>query len=182
MLVLTSHGAEYIKRLLADSDDRYTRVRSRKPGETYKVLWFTLPGEGRRCKVDILTPGTLDLPRVPSRKIEYPIRGIPCMPLIALLGMKLRGWEDHRESYEERYNVKQWDDVADIEELLEVCSEQGVQAHSKQWRWLDEQFRDDMDARVLEFAQQEPQTRDLWEEIGFEIEFEDDEEGSYSDE
>ncbi|EIW74408.1 hypothetical protein CONPUDRAFT_85883 [Coniophora puteana RWD-64-598 SS2] len=178
MLVLTTRDAEYIKRLIADSDNNYTLVRSRAPGQTYKILWLSLRGNGRRCKVDILTPGTLGLPRVPSRNIAYPTQGIPCMPLIALLGMKLRGWKDHRNSHEVRYHRKQWDDVDDIKELLQVCVDQGFVADANQWLWMDEQFRVDMGARMLEFVQQELQTKELWEEIGFEFEVE---EGSWDE-
>ncbi|EIW74407.1 hypothetical protein CONPUDRAFT_140525 [Coniophora puteana RWD-64-598 SS2] len=172
MVVFTSHDPEDIKRVIVEADGRFFTTPSRKPGETYRVLWFRLPRpsgfQGRRtCKVDILITGTLDLPNVPKSKVVYTrVRGVPCVPMIVLLGMKLRGWVDHRKHPEPYYSDKQYDDIKDIAELLHIAVTAGE--HVSDYSWLRRKFRQDMEVRIESFCRDAREdTEHLWRELGF---------------
>ncbi|EIW74406.1 hypothetical protein CONPUDRAFT_147751 [Coniophora puteana RWD-64-598 SS2] len=170
MVVFTSHDPEGLKQTLVDADDRYFTLPAQTPDETYEVLWFSLRSSGRRqrqCKVDILVTGTLGLPSVPRSKVEHTnVPGIPCVPMIVLLGMKLRGWEDHCEAYEPRYFNKQYDDVEDIVETLQIAVDRGD--HLEDALWLPRRFREEMEDRVRSFVWDvRMDTAELWRELGF---------------
>src|SRR5262245_40558493 len=78
MAVLTQDvSAETIKALLVAGDSKFFLVRSKNPHNTYRVLWYNLSStpsgsssyassyasyHSRKCKVDILSPGTLNVP------------------------------------------------------------------------------------------------------------------------
>jgi len=70
MVVLTSsHTQEELKNRLVSYDSRFYTVASKDPFATYRVLWFRLSGYRRSCKVDLLLPGVMNIPHVPSDRI-----------------------------------------------------------------------------------------------------------------
>jgi len=180
MVIFTARDPEEIKRILVDSDKRkFFLVPSKKRDETYKVLWFRLSGRnphpsdpsktvGRRCKVDILIPGTLDLPSIPRTRVCYTrVPDVPVVPLIVLIGLKLRGWVDHRDAELEYYRAKQVDDVADLEALLVIAVGAGISM--KDADWLPRQFRKDARERARDFVRFRPATKARFEALGFDM-------------
>jgi hypothetical protein len=107
--------------MIAQEDDRYFLVPSRKPGATHHILYCRLPGwrrdEERRVKVDILVPPTLNLPEI-TEFDAVRIDDIPVMPIFDLLVMKTQGWSDHRTSRRRYFRDKVRADVSDIVALL----------------------------------------------------------------
>ncbi|KAF7797996.1 hypothetical protein EIP86_009205 [Pleurotus ostreatoroseus] len=94
-------STEALKELLVKQASTSFYLRpAQTPGATYKVLFAKLAPRGHRkrsCKVDVLVPGILNIPFVPTQHIVS-LEDLPVMPLIALLLLKLQGWEDHRLS------------------------------------------------------------------------------------
>ncbi|KAI0733340.1 hypothetical protein C8Q72DRAFT_748935, partial [Fomitopsis betulina] len=141
LVVLADEDTEDLKHLLTEADDQFFLVPSRRRSANYEVLWYELPsnrrGRGRQCKVDILVPGdALLIPDIPSRYIKHK-DGLPVVPALPLLLMKLQGWTDHRYSNRRDFQEKELADVEDIEELL---SNTGTHIDSKQMAWLPEDF------------------------------------------
>jgi hypothetical protein len=130
MLVMTNdYSDEELKDLLVGADDDFFLMPSAIGGD-YQVLRYRLPnsrnGRPRNCKVDIVLPGTMDLPWIhPSRIVNLRPSNrspsLPCMPLQALLIMKLRGWSDHRHSDRSDFQAKIPVDEDDIDQLLDIC-------------------------------------------------------------
>ena len=93
------YDAETIKYELTRANPRFYLVDSRDPHATHRVLWYRLggPNSTRRCKVDVLVPGLLSIPRIDSSDFLYPENqpAIMLMPFTTLLILKLRGWWDH---------------------------------------------------------------------------------------
>ena len=96
IIVISDMDPEEIKELILESDNRFYLVPSANPRNTYQVLWFTISSR-KTCKVNILVPGLLSIPRIPIRHISYvqPFQDIPMVPFLVLLLLKLRGWTDH---------------------------------------------------------------------------------------
>ncbi|KAI0321528.1 hypothetical protein OF83DRAFT_1051136 [Amylostereum chailletii] len=121
IVVMTNrYDPEYIKQSLVDADDRFFTTASVDRTATYRKLYFRLPGfasSGRRIKVDILVPPTLEIPWVSPAEI-IPIDGIPVMPLFPLLVLKLQGWWDHRRSNRADFRAKESSDIEDIRGLV----------------------------------------------------------------
>ncbi|KAJ4479793.1 hypothetical protein C8J55DRAFT_77924 [Lentinula edodes] len=138
MVVLTSrYTQEELKNLLVRYNSNFYLVASKDPLTTYRVLWFRLTGYHRSCKVDLLLPGTMNIPFVdPSRihrvgntrqtdniyssvlSAKYPL-----MPFLPLLLLKLQAWQDHGESAKFFMRDKQPTDVQDIRELLQLAEQ-----------------------------------------------------------
>ncbi|KAH9984111.1 hypothetical protein BJV77DRAFT_934584, partial [Russula vinacea] len=122
IVVSGQFGAEYIKSVIEQTDNRYYLVKSRIPGATYKKLHCRLPGwktdKGRCVKVDILVPPTLGLPNITESDI-YLIGDIPVMSIFDLLVMRTQGWWDHRNSPRRDFQDKVNDDASDILTLLD---------------------------------------------------------------
>jgi hypothetical protein len=129
IVVSGQFGAEYIKSVIEQTDNRYYLVKSRIPGATYKKLHCRLPGwktdKGRCVKVDILVPPTLGLPNITESDI-YLIGDIPVMSIFDLLVMRTQGWWDHRNSPRRDFQDKVNDDASDILALLDRARLEGV--------------------------------------------------------
>ncbi|KAI0703897.1 hypothetical protein C8T65DRAFT_654564 [Cerioporus squamosus] len=181
LVVLTrNHDQEELKQLLVDSDSDFYLVPSRNPSAAYSVLWCRLPshtsrrggrgrGRGRaqrRCKVDILVPGVLNIPDVPRRRVRM-ISGLPAMPLIPLLLLKLQGWSDHRDSPRADMQEKQYVDAEDIMELLEIAVERNQEVWQGNLSWMPRRLVRDSEVRVGEFVDEYPGSAMDWEAIGF---------------
>ncbi|RDB18619.1 hypothetical protein Hypma_014709 [Hypsizygus marmoreus] len=174
VVVLTDQDPEEIKDLLISNNDKFFLVPSRNPQNTYQVLWFTLPSprfESRTCKVDILIPGLLSIPNIPTRRLEYidPFHDIPVVPLLALLLLKLRGWTDHLIDSRAHMRNKVEEDEEDIDEMLHLAVEEyGVNLRTEKWmpRWFVREARE----RVRQYVETWPDSADRWSELGFSVE------------
>jgi len=165
MLVLTtSMDSEEIKRLLVSEDSSFFLVPSTNPSNTYRVLWYSLSSQ--QCKVDILTPGVLGVPPVPPQHIQFTSPGIPAMPFLGVLLLKLKSWKDHQDSYKTYLRIKQYVDARDINELLTIAVEK--KAHVRQENWLSSQFISEAQRRVTLYVSMYPSSRSSWHTIGFE--------------
>lgn len=165
---MADEDTEDLKHLLTEADDQFFLVPSRRRSANYEVLWYELPsnrrGRGRQCKVDILVPGdALLIPDIPSRYIKHK-DGLPVVPALPLLLMKLQGWTDHRYSNRRDFQEKELADVEDIEELL---SNTGTHIDSKQMAWLPEDFVSAAQERVYQYVEEFSHTALEWEALGF---------------
>ncbi|KAN0133060.1 hypothetical protein V8E53_009090 [Lactarius tabidus] len=121
--------AERIKEIIANADSRYFLKPSRFRKAKHKILMCRLPGwhAYHRCvKVDILIPGTINLPEIPASATPD-IERIPVMPLFELLVMKTQGWWNHRVSPRKDFQAKVDADVDDVDALLDRAKEEGIE-------------------------------------------------------
>lgn len=165
--MLSNKDPEDIKDIIESYDNNFYLVPSANPANTYRILWYALPRE-RTCKVDILVPGLLSIPRIPVRRIVYqdPFPDIPVMPFLALLLLKLRGWTDHRADSRQYMLDKVPVDEEDIEELLSLAVEE-YEVHLRSEKWLPAWFVQEARERVEEYIEESPDSREFWSEIGF---------------
>ncbi|OJT10872.1 hypothetical protein TRAPUB_12605 [Trametes pubescens] len=173
MVVFTSDcDQEALKDILVNADSDFFLIESRNPNADYRVLWCSLRpsrrGNPRKCKVDILIPGVLDLPTVPRRR-EKIIDDLPVMPLIPLLLLKLQGWDHHRDSPRADQRDKQYVDVDDIGELLEIAVRRGQNVWQDNLKWMPRSLIHDAQDRVYDFCRQHPNYEDDWETVGFSV-------------
>lgn len=126
-------SAEELKDMLVTDSygDFYTQP-ARTPGATYKVLYYRLRGNRRSCKVDILLPGTLNIPFVRPKRIVW-IEGLPVLPFLVLLILKVQGWHDHRHSNRQYMRAKVSLDVRDVNEMLGIGRRRGEDLAQEQW-------------------------------------------------
>jgi hypothetical protein len=90
----------------------------------------------------------MNIPRIPSERIEH-INGLPVMPFIPLLLLKMQAWEDHGEAAQLHLRLKQYDDVRDIKELLRIqVAKERTKSHVG---WLAEDFVNKGIARMALF-------------------------------
>jgi hypothetical protein len=176
MVVLTQGmSAEAIKALLVLRDSKFSLVRSKNPQNTYRVLWYNLSSTpsgssphtslytssytssytsyySRKCKVDILTPGTLNVPDVPISRIKS-INNLPAAPILVLLFLKLQGWTDHCASTRPDLYQKRHTDVEDINKLVRILKAQFDLEREirKERKWLPVSFIEDGKRRAAEF-------------------------------
>lgn len=173
IVVLTSIWTqeELKQRMIAANPSFYT-VKSVNPMATYRLLFYRLPGYRRSCKVDLLVPGIMNIPSVPTKHITYvyPEMGMPLMPFLPLLLLKLQAWQDHGESHRQYMKDKQPVDVQDIMELLNLAMTSrkvGRLDLGKEKDWLPETFVDAGKSRVKRYVKLYPTTAKQWKYIGF---------------
>jgi hypothetical protein len=173
---MTSHyDAEELKNLLVEADRTFHLTRPASEDADYQILWYKLPpscnGRPRNCKVDILVPGTMGLPWIRASRIESvllrnTLLSLPCMPLEALLLMKLRGWSDHRHSDRSDFQGKIPADENDIDQLLDICVENDVWFNRATWlSWF---FRKNGFRRARAFVNVKGQD-ERWRQLGFRV-------------
>ena len=127
--------------MLVQADSDFYLINSRSPFATYKVLWYQRGrgqwhyNVGQRCKVDILVPGIMNIPAVPSQRVET-LSGLPVMPLLPHLCLKLQAWDDHGKSYRSDMRVKQHVDVRDVNRLLEIAVVRRVSVRGQDAAWV----------------------------------------------
>ncbi|KAI0325239.1 hypothetical protein GY45DRAFT_1330534 [Cubamyces sp. BRFM 1775] len=140
IVVLSSvNSQEELKQMLVRLNKQFFLVRSRNPRATYRVLWSRIPGTSKRCKVDILIPGILNVPAVPYRHIVMKRRDhhtLPVMPPIPQLLLKLQGWADHRASPRKDMRDKCHLDVRDVDSLLVKVDEMRLRIDSEDVQWV----------------------------------------------
>ncbi|KAK0452179.1 uncharacterized protein EV420DRAFT_695250 [Desarmillaria tabescens] len=169
---------EPLKRfLVAQNPDNFYLVDAKTPRARWKVLWYQDHGRDgnlERTKVDIMKPGTMQLPMIFSEAIVDK-QGLPVVPLSILLLHKLRGWEDNMKSRKAYLRRKHNANVGDIGSLLRIVIEgMGKQEkkNSKRWkRFAQEQFskifQDGTKRRVKLFSERYPEYGDMWKELGW---------------
>lgn len=167
MVMTRSTDQEELKRMLVRKDSDFYLMPSRKIGATYKIVYCRLGGSFHQsCKVDVLTPGIMNIPDIIQERIFH-TRFIPVMPFIPLLLLKLQAWSDHRNSDRFDMRQKQYTDVSDIKRLLEV----GLRDRKglKDADWLPELFIEAAKGRVTSFCSNHPESAEHWRAIGFPV-------------
>jgi len=169
VVLTTAYQQEELKRILVTADPQFYLVASKDPYATYKVLWYRIGSMysryAARCKVDLLVPGIMNIPDVPKGSIET-IRGVPTMPFMLLLFMKLQARTDHRDSSKHYMRPKQWDDVRDIDQLLDIARRRGEKIKEKT-NWMPESFVDAAMARIKEYIANFPASKAKWKDVGY---------------
>ncbi|CCM01380.1 uncharacterized protein FIBRA_03430 [Fibroporia radiculosa] len=170
LIVFCGENPERLKAVLTEVDEDFYLVPSRSRTADYEVLWCALPTEDedtpRGCKVDILVPGLLEIPDIPTEHIEDR-DGLPVMPLLPLLMMKLKGWFDHRNSSRPDMRDKQVVDVVDIDELLAISCDYSTHIRNDELWWLPEDFITTTQDRVYEYVEDFPDSALYWQNLGF---------------
>ncbi|TFK70157.1 hypothetical protein BDN72DRAFT_566804 [Pluteus cervinus] len=172
---------EDIKQTIALSSNRFVLKPSGNPRNTYQILYFKVPrprvgpnrrrrrwGPRKECKVDILLPGTLDLPRIPVKRISWLIN-LPVAPFKTLILLKLFGWYERRVDRRVEMRARSRQDATDIVKLLNfVMLNCDVMDGGGEWcpSSLHERARD----WVRLFIAQKPTTAGAWGFLGFDIE------------
>ncbi|KAF9030190.1 hypothetical protein BDZ89DRAFT_1064819 [Hymenopellis radicata] len=166
VVLSSSETCEQIKARIVRTDGRFTLIPARDPRNKWNVMWFCLPGR-RKCKVDILTPGTISIPIIPPHRIVH-IHRVPLTPFLCLLLLKLQGYFDHVASDEKRMQKKIPEDVDDITQMARLGAEL-YHAHVMQLEeeWYDSEFKITAFRRVYQFSRLFPATTLHWAAMGF---------------
>ena len=162
----TSHSTELLKNMLVSGgNDFYTRP-SKTIGATYRLLFCRLPSLyiRRSCKVDVLIPGIMNIPHLPAARI---VRndGLPVLPFLVLLILKVQGWWDHRNSDRSDYRAKQHQDSSDVDAMLAIGKRRG-EDFSLLRTWLSDDFTRHGQKIILEYIAMHGR-REMWEVLGF---------------
>ncbi|PFH48716.1 hypothetical protein AMATHDRAFT_149209 [Amanita thiersii Skay4041] len=150
VLNATPSDCESIKSSLVSTDRHFLLVPARDPRDTYKVLWHSTYQE--RCKVDILTPGILNIPQVPTDRLVLlkSHSNLPLLPFIPLLFLKVQAWSHHGSSDKIRLQFKQIQDVLDIEDLVDIAVSYGDNKKDEEG-WMPKEFVEIGTAFVTEY-------------------------------
>ena len=136
-------------------------------------------------KVDILLPGVMHLPALPTSMITQYL-SLPLVPFPVLLLQKLQGWSDHCAATEARYRAKINVDAQDLEwclnwgnvkrNLLKHVINISNASRKERWKaiWSDrrmfsEEFEELSRVRVGEFCKVHTGLREAWKAIGFDV-------------
>jgi hypothetical protein len=141
-------------------------VPAKTPGATYKVLWYHT--FSRRCKVDLLLPGVMDIPSVPIADIEHPEPGKPCAPFMLVFLLKLQAWAQHRDSGEMRFWLKSSTDASDLRVLLPIARTKGL-GIKREKAYLPPSLVASSSLRVKRFVEEWPETLRGWRALGFRV-------------
>ncbi|TFK21627.1 hypothetical protein FA15DRAFT_70718 [Coprinopsis marcescibilis] len=164
--------AHEIKTLLLDKDPRHFYLTlPRDPQAEYRILWYRQEYRGPECKVDILVPGTMHLPRLAHTSITW-IDGVPLVPFSLLLLHKLQGWDDHRLAEEPHKQRKQGQDAADLRRLAALTQYAEPLEKLKPWNdeeLFSEEFQELTKRRVKDYCQEFPTRAPWWRSLGFDV-------------
>lgn len=108
----------------------------------------------------------MNIPDVPSDKVVL-LKGLPAMPLIGLIMLKLQAWEDHRNHNKNYMQVKQFTDVSDLEVLLPIAIRDGLSLDTESW--IPASFVMAARERILRFLVSYPTQSQNWRRIGFSV-------------
>lgn len=186
-----------LKDLILRSDSQHFYLKlPRDPSAEYRILWYRQHYRGPECKVDILVPGTIHLPRLPRHRVLFlsprteeegdggatagggkasTVR-IPVVPFALLLAHKLQGWDDHRTAEEPYQRGKQHQDAGDVRRLLGLRGEVRMLVEAgpggrSVWTdeaLFDEDFRILTQGRVRAYCEAFPDHAEEWRKLGFE--------------
>jgi len=158
---------EELKRRVVAANRLFYLIPSKKPGATYKVLWYhNYPA--RRCKVDILLPGIMNIPSFPIADIDYPELGKPCAPFALVFLLKLQAWQQHRDSEEVRFRIKSNTDALDLRRMLPIALAKGFSIKRRD-AYLSPLFVAEATSRVKRFVRESPDTLRSWRALGFSV-------------
>lgn len=166
------YDSEMVKNLLCRKDaDHFYLEPSKTPGATYKVLHYrSLDSEDDTCKVDVVVPGTMQLPSLPPSQICW-IDRFPVIPFSLLLLQKLQGWHDHRTAAEQHKRRKQYTDATDLQALLNLENTRQLR-FLRPWT-LGSLFTAEFQAlskdRVKAFCHEYPERSEDWRMLGFDL-------------
>ncbi|KAF5352418.1 hypothetical protein D9756_006297 [Leucocoprinus leucothites] len=181
MLVLQSPGtpvrtAEEIKRLIVATDPSHFFLKyPRDILKPYRILCHRKTIFDPYCKVDILTPGIMNLPNIPHpspRKHITTISGIPLVPFSLLLALKLQAWSDHLVAREEYQRIKHVQDATDVGQLLDMKEKVAELRRARPWHdseLFSEELQELTRMRVKNYCKQYPHRAVAWRSLGFEI-------------
>ena len=164
------YSAPELKNLILRTNSRNFYLKMpRDPEADYRILWYRESYLGPECKVDILVPGIMHLPSMPSKRAIW-IDGIPLVPFSLLLLHKLQGWDDHRLAEEAHKNRKQQQDAADVRKLMALAA---LREDLKSTPWDDpelfsDEFMELSRQRVKEYCRAFPDRVEAWKRLGFE--------------
>lgn len=167
VILTTSYDTERLKAMLVARDPTFYLRSAKTFGATYKVLWARIGysyAQSDACKVDILTPGVMNIPDVPREHIVT-IDRFPVMPMIPLLLLKLQAWMDHRAATKPYLHDKQYQDVQDIRELLTIAARRAD--NIKEASWVPSEFMAAAKPRIEEFRALISRDREPWKAIGY---------------
>lgn len=160
---------EELKRRVVASNPSFYRVPGKAPGATYQVLWYQYRSySSRKCKVDLLFPGIMNIPSIPTSSIDRPESGRPCAPFIVVFLLKLQAWAQHRDSEEMRFRIKSSKDASDLRTMLPLARARGINV-TRTEAYLPSSFVASAAPRVKRFVQEWPETRKEWKVLGFRV-------------
>ncbi|KAI1786246.1 hypothetical protein LXA43DRAFT_1034788 [Ganoderma leucocontextum] len=173
VVLSTAYSQENLKEILVREDPHFYLVRSKNWRATYRVLWYRLsnttsPRPSVDCKVDILIPGVLNIPNVPLEHVRT-LSGLPVMPMIPQLLLKVQGWSDHRASHRSDMQLKQSVDIEDIDQLLAIAVDEGASVRAPECGWLPESMTGVARTRLWLYTLRSAKTKDQWKKLGFEL-------------
>ncbi|KAH0578364.1 hypothetical protein H2248_003978 [Termitomyces sp. 'cryptogamus'] len=179
LLVLLRPGstitAEELKRNLVVLDPyHFFTTPSKDPQAAYCILWYRLtnaPAQTAQtaCKIDLLLPGTLNLPNFPPSLIHWD-EGLPLVPFSLLLVQKLQAWDDHRRSRNPIKWQRQRTDMEDLDGLTCLSSFDSLKS-SQPWSdttLFSPEFQKLTKERVINYCTSFPSSAPAWTSIGFE--------------
>jgi len=158
---------EELKRRVVAANPSFYLVPSKTPGATYKVLWYR-NYNFRRCKVDLLLPGIMNIPSVPIAAIDYSQPGNPCAPFALVFLLKLQAWQQHKDSGEMRFRIKSSTDALDLRRMLPIAIAKGFRIQRKE-AYLPSSFVASAAPRVNRFVRELPETLHWWRDLGFSV-------------
>lgn len=131
------------------------------------MLWWRTGSDEpgfERFKVDILVPGTMDLPDI-HQDYVVKINKFPCAPLHLLLFHKLKGWSDRRHSPRRDQRAKTPADARDIGDLLRIANRTRLNV-GKGRAYITDPFRRASYRRLKKFSRAHPEYVKLWMGLG----------------
>ncbi|KAI0365375.1 hypothetical protein BV20DRAFT_954333 [Pilatotrama ljubarskyi] len=171
LVVLTrAYDQEELKAMLVQADPKFYLVRSRSIYATYKVLWYRTE-DCTNCKVDVLVPGTMNIPQVPPQYIvsKAPYY-LPLMPLIPHLLLKLQAWSDHGAARRLDLRLKQSTDKEDIDKLVNIVLASGDRLRSPSLGWMPESMVTAATIRLGAYLSSRSSARKAqWRSLGFAV-------------
>jgi len=163
-------SAQDLKDLILNTNPRNFYLKlPRDPTASYRILWYRRHYLGEECKVDILIPGTLHLPHLPSTRVMF-LEGIPVVPFALLLLHKLQGWDDHCKAEESHKKAKSPRDAADVKKLMALKVQMRTLLSVGVWEdkaLFSEEFVELTRERVRSYVRLFPDRAEQWKALGF---------------
>jgi len=156
---------------MAEENPCFYLIPAKTTGVNWKLLWYHPDGESSTgypapIKIDILVPGSAELPSFKPRRIDYHNEHVlPAAPLLLVLLHKVLGWWRRMNSPDKHHYQKHWQDARDVANLVVLASQLGVRIDG---HVLPDNFIDSAREYVNEFMAAYPkvQTRYYWRRIG----------------
>ena len=131
-------------------------------------LWYTVSeSRSQFCSLDVLQPDIMNIPAIPAAHVLR-IDGLPTMPIIPLILLKLQAWDHHHHSSKLRQDQAQRGDAADLARLLPIAIRRGDSV--KEEGWMPDVFVHATQQRLEQYLVVHPSQRLMWNQIGFRAE------------